>query len=253
MVRILSVGALKSLVRQDNEALRKAGFTISVCHGPVRAKRLLGRPDRYDMLLIGHSVAPKHRDWLLEYVKQTSPETRVRSFSLDTSVDTIATDVVCANGTSEGMVTTVRRLAEEVLADSVAISVPVLAPKDTRILYVAPTEALALMRRDQLKEAGYNVQAAATAQEVEIACEQQVFHLAIISPAIGPRVKLKIAGAVRQGCPAARILETGTPIPVIEGANSSMGVSGQDLIKAIAYILGQRPIEPRYSQRQLSN
>ena len=250
MVRILSVGALKSLLRQDNEALRKAGFTISVCHGPVRAKRLLGRPDRYDMLLIGHTVPPKHRDWLVQYVKQTSPETRVCSCSLDTSAGTIAANVVCTTGTQEGMVTTVRRLAEEMLADSAAVS---FVPKDARILYVAPTDALALMRRDQLKEAGYPAQAAATVQEVANACEQQAFQLVIISPAIGPRVKLSIAAAVRQGCPAARILETGTPSPVIEGANSSLGVSGQDLLKAIAHILGQRPPEPAYPQRHASN
>lgn len=235
MLRILSVGALNNELRQHDETLRKAGFTVSLCNSAVRAKRLLGRPDRYDMLLIGDGVPQRQRDWLLGYARETSPETRILSLSATNHKDTVTADIHGTYTSPERIVMTVRRLAGEVLtADELeSMSVADLPRKDIKILYVANSESVAFLRKSQLQAAGYDVQAAVSVQNVELACKRDAFQLVVFSPAIGPRMKLRIACAVRQRVPMAQILETGTDIPQIESASCTLGISGPELLKAI--------------------
>lgn len=251
MISILSVGALRNWLHHHNQVLRKAGFSVYSCSCPLRAKRLFDKGYRCEILLIAHTTHPKQRQGLIEYVREMRPGTRMvflSSCALESADLVDAT--LTADATPERLVTAISHLANanpkrhEVPAMTHPGKVLIIA---ARILYIASSEGTAAVRQNQLKEAGYHAHAAVGVQETEFACDNNRFDLVIIGSAIGPRLKSRIADAVWQRQPAVRILETGTHVPDVDGANYTAGVSIQEVLKAAQSLL--RKQSPGIRQR----
>lgn len=257
MISILSVGALRSWLHQHNQVLRKAGFSVYSCSCPLRARRLFAKGYRCEILLIAHTTHPKQRQWLLEQVREVSPRTRtvfLSSCALDYAGMVDVT--LAADATPERLVTAITHLANAKRHEAPALTHAgkafIIA---ARILYVAASEGAAAVRQGQLKEAGYSAHAAVGVQETEFACDNNRYDLVIIGSAIGPRLKSRIADAVWQRQPTVRILETGTSVANVDGANCTAGVSIQEVLKAAQSLLRKRRagIRHRSSEEQTAS
>lgn len=244
MISILSVGALRNWLHQHNQVLRKAGFSVYSCSCPLGARRLFDKGYRCEILLIAHTTHPKQRQGLIEYVREMKPATRMvflSSCALESADMVDAT--LAADATPERLVTAIKHLAN---ANSKHHEVPAMTHSGktfiiaARILYIASSEGAAAVRQGQFKEAGYQSHAAVGVQETEFACDNNRYDLVIIGSAIGPRLKSRIADAVWQRQPEVRILETGTRVPDVEGANCTAGVSIEEVLKAAQSLLRKR-------------
>ena len=244
MISILSVGALRNWLHQHNQVLRKAGFSVYSCSCPLRARRLFNKGYRCEILLIAHTTHPKQRQGLIEYVREMRPGTRMvflSSCALESADMVDAT--LTADATPERLVTAISHLAN---ANSRRYEFPAMPHSGkgfiiaARILYIAASDGTATVRQRQLKEAGYQAHAAVGVQETEFACDNNRYDLIIIGSAIGPRLKSRIAGAIWQRQPDVRILETGTSVAEIDGANCTAGVSMQEVLKAAQSLLRKR-------------
>lgn len=253
MTRVLTV----DLLDHYNQALMRAGFSVSPCAWLPLAVKLLNRIPQPDVLLVGHAVSESQREKLLQHVRQSSPTTRVIFLSAKDANHAIAADgIVSANATPSDLVSAVRNLINSVIDSQSAsatekYSPSRIEPQSVKVLYVAANEGVARLRTNQLKRAGYGAAGAVTLQEIELAWVKDCFDFVIVSPAIGPRLKAMIAGVARQHSTSVLLLESGATTAEITGAYAVTGDSGEDLIAAIRQLALQRPARCEHSGRPL--
>jgi hypothetical protein len=204
-------------------------------------------------LIIGHAVPPQQRERLIEYVEDVSVETRIILLSAGDLQEPVRADVIIRietspNDTVEAARHLIRTLPshgpEPTSSDSDAVDA---RPK--KLLYVASTEAVAVLRTKQLREAGYSAVSAVTFQQIERSCEEDGCDLVVVGPAVGPMFKAMIAKVVRKRAGRLRILETGAFVSEIEGADSTTADSGENLLKGHPACIAQQsiPSPPRPS------
>ena len=77
-----------------------------------------------------------------------------------------------------------------------------------------------------LKQAGHTVVTATDPQEIEVACQQNLFDVAVIGQTASANVKKAIASLIRHQCPSAKILELYPPYlgKALEDADSWLEV-----------------------------
>ncbi len=70
-------------------------------------------------------------------------------------------------------------------------------------------------------------------RELEAACAALHFHVAVLGPGLGARVKRAVARLLQQKCPYVPIIELFHGSPVVDGAIHFSGDPGQELIAKV--------------------
>lgn len=108
-----------------------------------------------------------------------------------------------------------------------------------RILCISTTEAILQTRKLLLQRNGYEVISARNFKEVEDACRQRNFDLALVGHDMEPKIKKAVGLKIRQYLPQAPILEMCHYSPEIEGSTFTVTESPAELLQIMAEILGQ--------------
>jgi len=75
------------------------------------------------------------------------------------------------------------------------------------VLCTGTEPALIATRRLILQEAGHFVVTAQDERELETACREHAFEVAVIGQTVSPKIKLRICSLIRRHCPSAKVLE----------------------------------------------
>ena len=110
-----------------------------------------------------------------------------------------------------------------------------------RILCISATDAILQTRKLLLERHGYEVVPALNFRDVEAACKDANFDLALVGHDLEARIKKALGAKIREHCSGVPILEMCRYSPEIEGATFTVSDSPAELIQAISDILERGP------------
>ena len=90
----------------------------------------------------------------------------------------------------------------------------------------------------ELQECALHVMVAHDFRELEAACNALRFHVAVLGPALGPRMKKAVASLLQEKCPHVPVIELGDK-PVVHGAIHFLGESGPEFLAVIKAALAR--------------
>jgi hypothetical protein len=105
------------------------------------------------------------------------------------------------------------------------------------IFCIPATSALAEAKRQLLALRPYEFVTATDYQQIEAACANLRFDLALIGENFEPPIKKAISSLLREHCPQVPILEIYKDRPVIEGSEYVKAGSPDEIVKAVQRIL----------------
>jgi CheY-like chemotaxis protein len=106
------------------------------------------------------------------------------------------------------------------------------------ILSISPSQALLTTRKMLLEREGYSVVSCANFREMELACVDQTFDLAIIGHSLEANTKRALAARIRDVSPGTPILEMCHISPEISDAEFTTSDNPTELIRHVRQILG---------------
>ena len=110
----------------------------------------------------------------------------------------------------------------------------------SRILCIAATEPILQTRQLLLERNGYQVVPALNFRQVEEACREGNFDLAVVGQEIEAKIKKAIGIKMRELRPQAPILEMCRYSPEIEGSHFTVSDSPEELLTSIADVLNRK-------------
>jgi hypothetical protein len=89
-----------------------------------------------------------------------------------------------------------------------------------------------------LQNCAFHVIVAHDFRELEAACDTLRFHVAVLGPRLGPKMKTAVALLLQEKCPQASVIELGDS-PVLESAIHSSGERGADFLALVKAALAR--------------
>ena len=105
------------------------------------------------------------------------------------------------------------------------------------IFCIPTTSALAEAKRQLLALRPYEFVTATDFTQIEAACVNIRFDLALIGENFEPPIKMAISSLLREHCPQVPILEVYKDKPVMEGSEYVQAGSPDEIVKAVQRIL----------------
>ncbi|HZQ92292.1 MAG TPA: hypothetical protein VFA60_10905 [Terriglobales bacterium] len=111
MKRILSVGKIRSLLRERSRVLESAGYRVSTATSAEQALLLLAA-EPYEAVVIGHAVRAASRHRIAAEAKSRTPGIRVVMLHAGSISETELADAVIASDSHSHLLETLRTLED---------------------------------------------------------------------------------------------------------------------------------------------